>query len=76
MNPKQAETYEKGRTFGWLTVIRQYQGIRPLGRTGIRYKLRCKCGAEHDVSYENLRYGRVIACRRCSREARREEMEG
>ena len=66
--------YPAGSRHGWLTIVEGYQGERPRGRTGYRYKTVCQCGKAHDVSYENLRFGRVIACRACCKAARREEM--
>jgi hypothetical protein len=57
----------------WLTIVYGYQAEKKPGRSGRRYKTVCRCGNEHDVSYENIVYERVIACRKCAKKARAEE---
>lgn len=67
--------YEVGQVFGWLTLERKRLGESKPGISGERWDCRCRCGAPHDVALEQLRSGRVRACRRCAKAYRASEDE-
>lgn len=72
---RQRVQYAAGQVFGWLTLERKrFSEIKP-GICGERWDCRCRCGNAHDVALEQLRSGRVRACRRCAKAYRASEDE-
>lgn len=66
-------TFQRGQRVGWLTLLELYDVPKKRGRMGERWRCRCRCGALHDASHENLQQQRVMACRACSKAFRAEE---
>ena len=69
-----AAPYQLQDLVGWLTLRSRYDvQPKPGAPSGWRWTCECKCGASHDVSHENLRNGRIRACRKCAKAYRAHE---
>lgn len=69
--------YRSSDVVGWLTLVNAYSVMpKPGATSGVRWSCQCRCGTKHDASHENLRNGRVRACRKCAKAYRAFEDAG
>ena len=51
-----------GKTFGRLTVVKEFHSTLSSGRKLLRYQCECVCGNKKDVFGEHLRSGKIRSC--------------
>ena len=51
-----------GKSFGRLTVVKEFHATLSSGRKLLRYRCECVCGNKKDVFGEHLRSGKTVSC--------------